>query len=149
MRAHGTNKGLLLARGELIKLITDDDVFHYPTIQHCKRYMLANPEVDILGTDGAAAWWGMSEPGQIGSVIRDFEKWAREGQPFAFYGLGMMLRRQSLALLGLFNTGFVAIDEEYGRRVHAAGVHRVVLASEFRPLREPPQYWVCPSPTRR
>src|SRR5215813_13826275 len=55
--AHGYNKGVLLARGELIKLISDDDAFYWPGIQACKAFMLAHPEVDLLAANGAALDW--------------------------------------------------------------------------------------------
>src|ERR1035437_2908501 len=37
--AHGFNKGLLLAKGDLIKIFTDDDALYYPVIQECKDFM--------------------------------------------------------------------------------------------------------------
>ena len=40
--AHGFNKGILMARGELIKVITDDDVFDFDVMQECKMYMQNN-----------------------------------------------------------------------------------------------------------
>ena len=48
--SHGFNKGILLASGELIKLLTDDDVFYYAGIQECKTYMLENKSLNILNT---------------------------------------------------------------------------------------------------
>ncbi len=41
-QAEGANKGLLLARGEIIKIMTDDDASHYPGIRECKEYMMAD-----------------------------------------------------------------------------------------------------------
>ena len=38
--AHALNKGILLSRGALIKVITDDNVYHYPGIERCKAFML-------------------------------------------------------------------------------------------------------------
>ncbi len=46
--AHGFNKGILMANGIIIKLITDDDVFNYTVIKNCKNYLLKNSEIDIL-----------------------------------------------------------------------------------------------------
>jgi len=115
--AHAFNKGLLLARGELLKVIVDDDVLHYPTIQRCKEYMLDNPAADVLGCDGGEFRWGLTEPAWWFCHVRDFEKWAQEGRAFNFSGPGMMLRRSSLPLLGLFHTGVLSIDGEYSRRI--------------------------------
>src|SRR5664280_1562241 len=46
--AHGFNKGILLAKGELIKIISDDDAYNYGVIKKCKDFMLKHPEVDVL-----------------------------------------------------------------------------------------------------
>lgn len=116
--AHGFNKGFLMARGELIKVITDDDAFYYPGIQACKGFMLAHPEVDILGTDGAGTNWTKSNPFVSKSHLYDewYEEWKRSATPFNFSGLGIMIRRSSLPILGLFNTGFVWVDYEFSLR---------------------------------
>jgi hypothetical protein len=115
--AHALNKGLLMARGELIKFISDDDVFHYPTIACCKQFMLKNPAADILGCDGGEIRWGQTEPSRLSNAIQGYEKWEQEGRPFTFSGLGMMLRKKSLSLLGMLHTGVVNVDDEYSRRV--------------------------------
>jgi len=115
--AHAFNKGLLMARGELVKVIVDDDVLHYPTIQRCKEYMLDNPAADILGSDGGEFRWGLTEPAWWFCHVRGFEKWAQEGRTFNFSGPGIMLRRGSLPLLGLFHTGVLCLDGEYSRRI--------------------------------
>ena len=52
--AHGTNKAFLAAKGQLLKIITDDDVFDFEALQRCKKFMLEHPSVDILGFDGYA-----------------------------------------------------------------------------------------------
>src|SRR3989344_2365890 len=44
--AHALNKLALKATGTLIKFITDDDVFHYPTIEKCTNFMINHPEID-------------------------------------------------------------------------------------------------------
>ena len=50
--ANGYNKAILQANGELIKIITDDDIYAYDRIKQCKEFMLQNPEKDMLGSDG-------------------------------------------------------------------------------------------------
>ena len=52
-QAHAANKGLLMARGQIIKIITDDDVFSFPAIQTAKRFMAENPDLDLLVGDVA------------------------------------------------------------------------------------------------
>ena len=38
--AHGFNKCFVMARGELLKVVSDDDVFYYPAIRECKKFCL-------------------------------------------------------------------------------------------------------------
>ncbi|WP_133273804.1 glycosyltransferase family 2 protein [Hymenobacter radiodurans] len=38
--AHGFNKCMLMAQGEIIKLITDDDAFYYPAIREAANFMI-------------------------------------------------------------------------------------------------------------
>src|SRR5262249_49489706 len=51
--AEGWNRGLLAARGNLIKLISDDDIFHYPSIRACRELMEAHKELDVMWASGA------------------------------------------------------------------------------------------------
>ena len=115
--AHAMNKALLLARGELIKIITDDDVYYWPAIQQCKEFMLAHPEIDILGTEGYGVNWQESTPNMPFHYRTNYLNWKSNGIPFSFCGLGIMMRRSSIAILGLFHTGFMRVDLEYTIRV--------------------------------
>lgn len=117
--AHGFNKGFLMARGELIKVITDDDAFYWPAIQACKQFMLAHPEVDLLAADGAGTEWGNKDPFIYMSYIDNVMEWQHKSLPFDFCGLGLLIRRSSLPLLGLFHIGFIRVDAEYSLRVTA------------------------------
>ena len=118
--AHGYNKAMLMAKGELIKLITDDDVFYYPGIQECKRFMLEHPEVDVLGTQG-----GMISISPVEAVIylEYYNDWLFTTKPFAFCGLGLLLRQKSLALTGLFHTGFIRVDAEFSYRITSGKIN--------------------------
>lgn len=117
--AHGFNKGILLAKGELIKILTDDDAFYYPGIQECKRFMLENKEIEMLGASGASN--SIANPNQFFELktIYDemYEKWIKNSVPFGFSGLGFMIRAKSISKTGLFHTGMVWIDYEFGMRV--------------------------------
>lgn len=116
--AHGTNKGFLAAKGELIKIITDDDVFHYPSIYKCREFMLQDKSVDILGFDGFGFNINHSEYAfQQVDYIKGFHTWKKTKTPFLFCGLSFMMRRSSLAYLGLFNVNFKIVDIEYAIRV--------------------------------
>ena len=117
--AHALNKGLLMARGELIKLISDDDVFHYPTIQKCKEFMQGHPEIDVLGGGMAGTHIDRMENIAFFEVCEEyFREWIDSGkQPFVIQGLPLMLRRKSLPLVGLFHTLMKSVDGEFGLRI--------------------------------
>jgi glycosyltransferase involved in cell wall biosynthesis len=111
---HALSKAFLLASGELIKVITDDDYFYWPNIQKCKDFMLEHKEIDILGTNGAAADWNMKKSiAMMKTSAPLYENWMVTGKPFDFCGLGIMLRRGSVPLLGLPHSGLSRIDMEY------------------------------------
>lgn len=117
--AEGFNKGMLLANGRLIKILTDDDAFYLPGIRCCKEYMLSYPHIDFIATDGAAFNWGPSAIIDKYSHTHStgYQEWVKTLKPFSFCGLGIMLRKQSLPLLGLFHTGVIRVDAEYTLRV--------------------------------
>jgi glycosyltransferase involved in cell wall biosynthesis len=116
--AHGTNKAMLLSKGELIKIITDDDIFYYPAINDCKDFMLKHKQIDILGFDG----FGFNTNHSTYSFktidyVKGFEKWQANKTPFLFCGLSFMMRKTSLAYMGLFNVNYKIVDIEYAIRV--------------------------------
>lgn len=115
--SHGDNKCLLMARGELLKLITDDDCWHYENIRTCKQFMLEHPEYDILATDGVSVSWTRPDHFRASNQYRQYEQYRQESKPFDFCGLGMIIRRSSLPLIGLFHTSFTRMDAEYSLRV--------------------------------
>lgn len=117
--AHGYNKCLLAAKGELLKIITDDDVFYYPAIQECKKFMLEHEGYDLLGSDGAAVHWHHPQPFQKTEYYKQYLLWKEKKIPFSFCGLGLMIRKKSLALTGLFNPFFRNTDGEFTLRVTA------------------------------
>lgn len=115
--SHGFNKGLLMARGELVKVITDDDYFFYPAIQVCKQFMLEHPEVDLLATNGGKKTYAVDAVvGELG-YVEAYQAWSVNRTPFAFCGLGLLFRRRSLPLTGLFDPQYVKVDAEFGLRV--------------------------------
>lgn len=102
--AHGFNKGFLIAKGILIKVITDDDAFYFPAINACKEYMLMHPEIDVMGSNTAVT--NTSNYKKI-DVISDYQegflKWkAGVLKNFAFCMTPVIIRRSSLSLTGLF-----------------------------------------------
>ncbi len=114
--AHALNKGLLLARGQIIKGVTDDDAFDYGVIRQCRNFLLANEEFDFLGT-----------PVPMASVFDDaidYDMNTIQVEPYlagaapvaAFNGLGLMVRRSSLSLIGLCHPGYIPVDFEFTLR---------------------------------
>lgn len=121
--AHGTNKGILAARGELIKIVTDDDAFYFPGIQTCKEFMLDHPEFDMLSTDGLMIKWIRHDnPMRIATHEDLYRKYKESATPFEFCGLGWMFRKSSLPILGLLNPGFVRMDAEFSLRTTSGKV---------------------------
>lgn len=117
--AHADNKAIMMAKGTLIKIITDDDAFHYPSIARCKEFMLAHLEIDILSTDGVKRRKNIKYPYSSMLYQSRFEVRQRRGTPFASCGLGLMLRKSSLPIVGLLHTHFARVDAEYTLRVTA------------------------------
>jgi glycosyltransferase involved in cell wall biosynthesis len=115
--AHGWNRGLLLASGDLVKLISDDDAYHFGAISTCRRFMEQTPEIDVLWTDGAGMPLDVVQEPEASRGASHFRRWlGGEGLLF-FCGLGLMFRRSSLPLVGLFNTSSRRIDAEFALRV--------------------------------
>lgn len=116
---HGYNKAILMARGQLIKIITDDDVFCFEAIRVCKNFMLNNPQIDLLNTHGAN--YNLPANGEISVFTTPYDiymkEWIETGKPFDFCMLGTMLNKRSLALLGLLNPSIKRADAEYSLRV--------------------------------
>ena len=118
--AHGTNKAILMAKGELLKIITDDDIFDFKVIDFCKKHLLKNKEIDICGSDGISCSSLNKTNDFIPTTYRNgFLDWKATKKPFLFCGLSYMIRRSSIAKLGLLSTQFKIIDIEYSVRVSA------------------------------
>jgi glycosyltransferase involved in cell wall biosynthesis len=120
--AHGFNKAILRSGGALIKLITDDDAFYWPGIRSCRDFMATHPTVDAMAGNTCTTFIDdTSKTVYFDYFQRAFERWAENGKPFDCGGLGLMIRRSSLPLLGLLNTALVVVDQEYTLRMSTAG----------------------------
>ena len=118
--AHALNKIALEAKGVLIRFITDDDVFHYPTIQLCRDFMFSNPRLDILFTNGGIKDQNPSKPIKTLLYHENYKKWLTDKKPFTATDLGVMFRKSSIPLIGLWNTSFPSPDAEFVFRVMAS-----------------------------
>lgn len=112
--ANGYNKAILQANGELIKIITDDDIYAYDRIKQCKEFMLQNPEKDMLGSDGFDNY--LDGNLTLVSHVEQFIKWTKEKTPFSFYGPGILVRKKAFPLTGLFSCLTKYIDHEFTYR---------------------------------
>ncbi len=117
-QAHAWNKAMLMAKGIIIKKIIDDDVFCYKAIRECKNYMLASPAVDVLISNDLGS--SLHDYKKIQKLSRSlqFENWKKGITPsFTFGDVHMLIRRNSLALVGLYNPAFIMMDWEYSLRI--------------------------------
>lgn len=124
--SHALNKGILMARGKLIKQISDDDVYYYPAIAQCKKFMLDNFEVDAMGSNIAVVNMFRYSPSILvkGSLEKWFKLWIDNYCKSCFFtGLTLMMRKESAARFGLFDINYGVIDIEYVVRLTARGAN--------------------------
>jgi glycosyltransferase involved in cell wall biosynthesis len=128
--SHALNKMFLRAKGELVKIINDDDAYYYPVIEACKKFMLEHPEIDVMGMEGGSfkhVTPDRQEILQVAGYAENFRKWKEHhakwkeggGKPFEFAVLGLMFRRSSLPFLGFWDLSFKNADAEYTFRITA------------------------------
>ncbi len=118
-QAHGTNKGLLMARGQIIKILTDDDAFYYPGIRKCKEFLLSNPEIDVLNGNTVDFYMNNSKIFFVRDFLqKHYIEWRRNERPAFWFGdQSLFIRRDKLPLIGLFHTGVACIDVEQTVRI--------------------------------
>ncbi len=119
--AHGYNKAMLAAKGTLIKIISDDDAYDYNAIRRCKEFMLDRPALQLVAADG----FGVNNLLQTNqfdrrNAVNNFKQWQRDRTPFIFCGLSIILRKDAIPLLGLWDCNYLIIDFEYSLRASAS-----------------------------
>jgi len=120
---HGFNKGVLLSKGILIKILTDDDFFNYSAIQECKVIMLENINIDVMiGNIYDVPIDNFTKIQCENMVENSFKSYLVSGKSFPFTGLSMMIRKSSIALTGLFHSKIVCMDTEFSLRITEIGV---------------------------
>jgi glycosyltransferase involved in cell wall biosynthesis len=121
-QADAWNKGMLMAKGIIIKKIIDDDVHDFTAIRRCKNFMLSNFEVDVCISNSLES--NLNKPAEINFESRFpwYKKW-RKGQikTFSFGDVHMLIRKSSLSYIGLYDTQFKMIDWEYSLRISFLG----------------------------
>ena len=117
-QAHAWNKAMLMARGTIIKKIIDDDVFCYKAIRECKNFMQHNPAIDVIISNDLGSTLNDYKNIQKHSRLTQFEKWNKGlTRSFTFGDVHTLIRRNSLAYIGLYNTSFIMMDWEYSLRI--------------------------------
>lgn len=125
--AHGLNKLILRSRGVLFKYLTDDDTFDFEALEECKKFMLEHPKIDMINTEGGSLnnpekMIGHSDPLQIVRALdyhEEYTKWQRDHTPFSFCDLGVIVRKSSLPVVGLWDPSFPGPDIEFSLRTSA------------------------------
>lgn len=125
--AHAFNKGFLLARGEIIKVLTDDDYFYPDAMLIAAKTLVLDSSIDALICGGEAYRTDMSEAGESFHSFRYLG--SEEGITFQSFrtkiicGLGLWLRRSVIARVGLFDTSFLAVDTNYVSRLFLSNIN--------------------------
>ncbi len=125
--AHALNKLCLKANGELIKYLSDDDAFDFDVIKKCRDFMLSNPSIDLVNTNGGSLnnpsrTLTEKDPEQIVrslDYLDPFKIWQKNHTPFYFCDLGVLFRKDSLPVVGMWNSLFPGPDIEFSLRVSA------------------------------
>jgi len=121
--AHALNKLTLASKTEFIKYLTDDDAFHYPTIERCREFLSAHPEIDLVNTEGGIK---NQDPLALVRPVRyasNYRVWQQQHTPFSFCDLGFLFRRTSIPAIGLWNLSFRGPDVEFSFRISAGKVN--------------------------
>jgi glycosyltransferase involved in cell wall biosynthesis len=116
--SHALNKGILSANGDIIKVISDDDIFFYDSINRCKDFMLMNNDVEVLfGSTFDVHHKRIESLRFLKSSLDDFLLYRDLKIPFAFCGLSLMFRKSIISKFGLFSTLTFAPDTEFSLRI--------------------------------
>ncbi len=136
--AHALNKLCLKANGTFIKYLSDDDAFDFDVIKKCRDYMILNPDIDLVNTNGGS----LNNPGRAiaekdpEQIVRSlnytdaFKSWKKTHIPFYFCDLGVLFRRDSLPVVGMWNSLFPGPDIEFSLRV-SAGKSKIAWYSGY------------------
>ncbi|HXB97969.1 MAG TPA: glycosyltransferase [bacterium] len=110
---HAINKGFMAARGRYLVSLGDDDLYFRDALDLAFDALDAHPEIDLLMAGGES----IDQVGDHGNLQPFFYQWYPEGaklnENHEFVGMngsGMVLRRSSLAVVGLFDPRHLHAD---------------------------------------
>jgi len=126
--SHGFNKAILNASGRYIKLLTDDDYIYPDAMRTAIAVLEKHPEIDALLAGGEAyvlnpdtneerlVTYLRLPPSRylMDDIINIFT--------YCQCGLGLVLTRDVISRVGLFDTSFHAVDTDYMGRLFAHSV---------------------------
>ncbi|MCX6844368.1 MAG: glycosyltransferase [candidate division WOR-3 bacterium] len=131
--AHATNKALLIARGDYIKFLTDDDYFIPDAMRHAIAVLEKHPEIDALICGGRKfridPATSEAKPGAVVCAIAPRDDGFGTDRLLDVFdcGLGLFLTRRMIAYIGLLDASFRCVDIEYARRLVRMKVNFQVL----------------------
>lgn len=114
------NKGLLLARGRYVKLMTDDDVIVADGLKQAIATLDNNPDLELLLCGGVKIRGSTRSPVYVppgagyGSSIDTVFR-------YGACGIGLLFRRSALARVGLLDPRAFSIDVDFVARAVASG----------------------------
>jgi glycosyltransferase involved in cell wall biosynthesis len=122
--AHALNKAVLQSRGRYIKIITDDDYTYPDAMNYAIQRLEQDNSIDALVCGGESyvaesktqephLWRYIYLPQELDLKLNDFTVVF----DYLSCGLGLIIRRRVVALLGLFDTTFRALDTDYLTRL--------------------------------
>jgi glycosyltransferase involved in cell wall biosynthesis len=114
--SHALNKGILMSSGKYIKQFPVDDIIH--NLDKPVYYMEQNPDIDML------VLGGVKKDMRGNQVISAPDSYGEKPQDVFEYGAcgtGFLIRKSSLAKIGLFTPEDVNADREFACRAIANG----------------------------
>jgi glycosyltransferase involved in cell wall biosynthesis len=116
--AHGDNKGILRSRGEIIKLLTDDDYFYPEAMKQAVSVMESHPEIEALQCGGVM--YKVDPATGEERFYTTFRKRPHDSSP-PYVTMGLFMRRSLVARVGLLDTNSRFVDLEYHPRILQSG----------------------------
>jgi glycosyltransferase involved in cell wall biosynthesis len=126
------NKALRLATGEVVKLMTDDDVLRPGVVRAAAEFFSANPEIGIVF--GQTVFWKdvKRKPVRIGQTnVLDparlaLRHWLNESQ--GVMSVAGFVRRRVFEQIGPLSTDYACGDVEFWARAAAQGVRMGLIS---------------------
>lgn len=120
--AHAINKGVLLAKGEYIQHISDDDTFYPEAMERVVKIFEANPEVEFLVCGHRRRYWHSPDTIHYRYLPPGIHYGSRPEDAFQYKasGAGFIMRRRVFAKVGLNPLG-LASDAAFAAQCIARG----------------------------